>query len=90
MGEGEAAFVEGGADDGAFAADGGEFLEVGDGGDAAGGDDGAADGGDELMVGLEVGLGEGAVAGDVGEHDAGDAGGVELLGEVDGADVATL
>lgn len=90
MAEGEAAFVEGGTDDGAFAADRGEFLEVGDGGDTAGGDDGAANGGDELAVGLEVGLGEGAVAGDIGEHDARDAGGVELSGEVDGEDVATL
>jgi hypothetical protein len=58
--------VEGGADDGAFGAEVFEHLEVLEGGNAAGGDNGLPDGIHKLGEGGEVGLGEGAVAADIG------------------------
>lgn len=58
--------IEGGADDGAFGAEGFEHFEVVERGDTAGGDDGFPDGIDKLGGGGEVGLGEGAVTADIG------------------------
>ena len=62
--------IEGGADDGAFGAEGFEHLEVVQGGDTARGDDGLPYGIDKLGGGGEVGLGEGAVAADIGIDEA--------------------